>query len=122
MAEDFERFVKFMKEKEVDPEKAEALREYDFRYKLICWLYMEHFNKNYVVRDGDEVISGELRDFQFSPAGDLSKTSVYSVLRELVRLQEQIESGETIVKSLEFGDLRWQGPVSGKEKKGLTDE
>ena len=91
-------------------EETHALREYDLKYQIVRYVYMDKMKT-----DGCP-----MSDFHFSPGDKFMETSVYDMVKTIVDMNEELRNA----KPLSFGDSKnpvHNPPTTGKEKVDLSD-
>ena len=100
-------------DEEVSDEDRKSLKEYDIKYALVRFLYIEKSKA-----DGKNLVN-----FHFTPGDSFMDTPIFDVVDSLLEFSRKIESGEIESKPLSFDDLRLRKsnpPDTGKTKTKLV--
>lgn len=104
ISQDLELCKRYLSDELTEDDK-ERLKEYEIRYQLVKWLYLDHRNKN------NPNPKEELISFSFSPGPDFMKTSIFDMVKALVELDRQVNEGEVVPTF----------PDTGRDKRSIED-
>ena len=93
---------------DIEDAERKRLKEYNARYALVRFLYLEKVNAE--AKDGPEVTN-----FHFTPGDGFMEIPILDVVNELLGWTQAIKDGK--VKPHSFGDSHW---VDNPPKTGLT--
>jgi hypothetical protein len=96
---------------ELTDEEKKKLRDYNAKYALVRYVYMEKMK-----HEGSDLVN-----FQFTPGEDFVNTPVVDIVNGLLKINQQIKKGNYEV--VDFGDstLVDNPPNTGKPKTSLVN-
>ena len=80
-------------EPDLTEEEIKRIKERNFRYELVRFLYMEKMKH----------IGVNITNFHFSPGENWEETPVYDIVNSLVEIHEKVQSGE--YKPIDISEL-----------------
>lgn len=115
MLKENDPFLKLLSGEKITEAECEMMRARKFKYEMVRILYLEKRNHN---PNGPE-----LTNFQFFPGNDFENTPIIDVVNELLKFDDDIESGKIVPVPMDLSDYNMKKtsnpPFTGVEKRDI---